>query len=173
MRKNFYNSKKSVLPLLRRGKTDFFELYGYNVWVLRFSDDNTRFEVNSPILWLITRKTLGSYLSKDSIPMFDVVSDTIRTGHREWELNTEYTHLWPFFVEVTPEIVKVTRGFYFCTKFNQKWIFYEVICHHHQPSRRRSEARWLWFTCWGWTKNRISVISDVKNDDFGKGHWLY
>ena len=158
-----------------RCKTVFFSLCGYHVrvWVLRFSDDNTRFEVNSPILWLITRKTLGSYLSKDSIPMFDVVSDTIRTGHREWELNTEYTHLWPFFVEVTPEIVKVTRGLYFCTKFNQKWIFYEVICHHHQPSRRRSEARWLWFTCWGWTKNRISVISDVKNDDFGKGHWLY
>ena len=77
----FQNSKKSVLPLLRRGKTDFFELYGYNVWVLRFSDDNTRFEVNSPILWLITRKILGQNLSKDSIPMFYVVSDEIRTEH--------------------------------------------------------------------------------------------
>ena len=101
-----------------RGKTDFFELYGYHVWVLRFSDDNTRFEVNSPILWLITRKTLGTYLSKDSIPMFHVVSDEIRTEHREWELNTEYTHLWPIFIEVTPEIVKVTGGFYFWSKFN-------------------------------------------------------
>ena len=47
-----------------------------------FSDDNTRFEVNSPILWLITRKTLGQNLSKDPIPMFYVVSDEIRTEHR-------------------------------------------------------------------------------------------
>ena len=89
--------EKSVLPLLRRGKTDFFSLYGYNVWVFRFSDDNTRFEVNSPILWLITRKILGSSLSKDPIPMFYVVSDGIRTEHRGWELNTECTRLWPFF----------------------------------------------------------------------------
>ena len=78
----FLKLEKSVLPLLRRGKTDFFESYGYHVWVLRFSDDNTRFEVNSPILWLITRKTLGQNLSKDSIPMFYVVSDEIRTEHR-------------------------------------------------------------------------------------------
>ena len=43
---------------------DFFELYDYYVWVLRFSDDNQRFEVNSPILWLITRKILGQILPK-------------------------------------------------------------------------------------------------------------
>ena len=71
--------EKSVLPLLRRGKTDFFSLYDYHVWVLIFSDDNTRFEVKSPILWLITRKILGQNLSKDTIPMFYVVSDRIHT----------------------------------------------------------------------------------------------
>ena len=126
--------------------------------------------------WSLANKTVGRNLSKDSIPMFDVVSDTIRTEHRGWELNTEYTHLWPFFVEVTPENVKVTRGFYFWSKFNyncrNEWLFYEVICHchHHQPSRRRLESRSLWFICWGWTKIEFQSISDVKNDDFGQGH---
>ena len=43
--------------------------------------------------------------------MFYVVSDGIRTEHRGWELNAFmiiFVH-----VEVTPENVKVTRGFYF------------------------------------------------------------
>ena len=114
----FQNSKKSVLLLLRRGKTDFFSLLCYHGWVLRFSDDNIQFEVNSPTLWLITRKILGWCISKDSIWMFYVVSDGCPTEHRGWELNKKHTHLWYFFTKVTPENVKVTRGFYFWSKFN-------------------------------------------------------
>ena len=45
--------------------------------------------------------------------MFYVVSDGCPTEHRGKKRPAEYTHFDHFFVEVTPETVKVTRGFYF------------------------------------------------------------
>ena len=90
----------NAYKILNLEKISFFSLYDYHhVWVLRFSDDNTRFEVNPTILWLIIRKILGQNLSKDTIPMFYVVSEYLTefvhcTEHRGWEWNTEYTHLW-------------------------------------------------------------------------------
>ena len=46
------------------------------------------------------------------------------------------THIHTFmiiFIEGTPEnvCIKTTGGFYFWSKFNWKWSFYEVTCHHH------------------------------------------
>ena len=106
--------------------------------------------------------------------MWYLTEFVLNTEDENWTQNTHvYDH---FFAEVTPENVKVTRGFYFWSKFNyncrNEWLFYEVICHchHHQPSRRRLESRSLWFICWGWTKIEFQSISDVKNDDFGQGH---
>ena len=125
---------------------------------LRFSVDIIRFEVNPPTLWFISRKILGSSIFVDSIWMFHVLSDGCRTEHGGWELNKNHTHLWPFFVEVTPGNAKFTREYHFGSKFNWKYNFYEVICHHHQTSRRRLEGRkFIMIYLLRSNQNRISV----------------
>ena len=118
--------------------------------------------------WLLV-KSLRQNVSKYFIGMFYVVSDRYSTEHRGGENWTQkYTHFWSFFVKVTLKNVKITRDFRFLSKFNRKWNFYEVICHHMQASRRILKTQLLWFICWTWTKIEFQWISDVKNDDFGK-----
>ena len=148
----------------------FSRCYDYRVWFWGFSyDNNIRFADKLPILWLITRKILRQNVSKYFIGMFYVVSDRYSTEYRGGENWTQkYTHFGSFFVKVTLKNVKITRDFRFLSKFNRKWNFYEVTCHHMQASRRRSKTRLLWFICWTWTKIEFQWISDLKNDDFGK-----
>ena len=95
---------------MSRGKTDFSRcmvimLYAYEFWVLRFSDDITRFEVNSPILWLVTMhirivKSLDRDFLKTKHSIRKFYGIRLHTDFRGWELNTEYAHVWPFFVHV-------------------------------------------------------------------------
>ena len=93
----------------------------YDFW--GFSDDNTRFEVNSSALWLITRKILGQNVSKYPIGMFYVVSDGYSTEHTGWELNKGNTHIHYDFVQVTPEIHKSHPWLLFLIKIQLEMKF--------------------------------------------------
>ena len=113
-------------------------------------------------------KSLGSSFLKTSYQCLMCYLTHV-LQNMEGETWTQDVHvLWPFSVEVTPGNAKVTHGSYFWSKFDWKWNFYEVTCHHHQPSQRRLETQWLCFICWGWPKIEFQSIFDGENDDFGK-----
>ena len=65
-----WESQNPYMIIIQLEKISFFEFYDYYVWILRFSDDNTRFEVNSPILWLITHKSLDRSFLKTQYECF-------------------------------------------------------------------------------------------------------
>ena len=88
--------------------------------ILRFSDDNIRFEANSPALWLITRKILGTSLFSCSMGLFYVTIDGYSTEHRGWELNTVNTYIYDKFVWSHPREHKSHPWFLFLIKIESE-----------------------------------------------------
>ena len=91
--------------------------------ILRFSDDNIRFEANSPVLWLITRKILRQNLFSCSMGLFYVTIDGYSTEHRGWELNTVNTYIYDKFVWSDPREHKSHPWFLFLIKIESETKF--------------------------------------------------